>query len=166
MKTVLFTILILILALSSQSYADGSKSCASLFQEDLIMAKESQVFAFATNYRMEDIEPNLHKLELYEGGSKKEVHVGDFVSITFKESIVADMPTTTGSVEGYMLGTRKMIDPESGEAQLYYFILNPKFNKGGIKSADAIFAFTLENVEPFDSKVRKDMNYRSRSKIN
>ncbi len=166
MKTVFFAILILILALSSQSYADGSKSCASLFQEDLMIAKESQVFAFATNYRMKDIDPNLHKLELYEGGSKKDVHVGDFVSITFKESIVADMPTTTGSVEGYMLGTKKMIDPESGEAKLYYFILNPQFNKGRTKFTDAILAFDLENVEPFESRVRKDMNYTAGNSLN
>lgn len=162
-KLIVMTCLLL---LSTNSFAKmGGDSCAPLF-EDLITAKESIVFAPATNFRMQMIEPTTRDLELYDGGSKKEVKVGDYVSITFKEPIISDMPTTTGSIDGYMLGSRKMIDPKTGEAKLYYFVMNPTFTADGRTTMHAILAFPLENVEPFESQVRRDLGYKYRDNYN
>lgn len=161
MKTL---ILSLSLLLTYQSFA-AENLCAPLF-EDLITAKESIIFSYATNIRMQLIENTTRELELYDGGDKKEVKVGDMVSLSFIEPILSDMPTTTGSVTGYMLGSRKMIDPKTGEAKLYYFVMDPSFEMKDSGPMQVILAFTKDNIEPFKSTIRRDLGFKYKDNYN
>jgi len=153
-------ILISSLLLSSSVFANsGAPACSSLFQE---VATESVVFTISTSSRLKAIEPTIRGLELYDGGEKREIKIGDFVYIEFIEPIAKDNPTTTGSIEGYILGSRQLIDPSTGEAKTYYFVMDSEQLDSGLH---AIVGFKLENVEPFQSEVRRDLSYRDRDQL-
>lgn len=155
-------ILISSLFLSTSVFASsGAPSCTSLFEHHEV-ATESQVFTMSTSSRLKAIEPTTRDLELYDGGDKREVKIGDFVYIEFIEPIAKDHPTTTASIEGYVLGSRKLIDPSTGELKTYYFVMDAEQSNSG---HHAILGFKLENVDPFQSEVRRDLSYRDRDQL-